>query len=122
VRAAVPPGTVFVAEGTHDSPANVLAGAALVEVRGTREYVGAPASMGGSGAQAEQAIAGSPTEDSQFGGQGRREVGSDQPHPAETGGADDTAAAPPSGPASSPDSGSREATGGAATGEGEASK
>jgi NADH-quinone oxidoreductase subunit G len=80
VRAAIPAGSVFVAEGTHDSPANVLAGAALVEVRGTRELVGAPTGTGASGEQAEQAAAGAPYEE-QTGDS--MEVGTDQPHPAE---------------------------------------
>jgi NADH-quinone oxidoreductase subunit G len=63
VRAAIPAGSVFVAEGTHDSPANVLHEGELVEVRGTRELVGAPTGTGASGGQAEQAAAGSPAED-----------------------------------------------------------
>jgi formylmethanofuran dehydrogenase subunit D len=110
VRAAVPPGSVFIAEGIHDEPANVLTGEAVVAVHGTRELVGAPASTGGSGAQAEQAVAGSPTEDS-AGGTGHREVGSDQPHAAEAAPGEDTDASPPSPPR---DSGPETATGGAA--------
>ena len=112
VRAAVPAGSVFVAEGVHDAPANVLTGAGLVEVRGTREYVGAPATTGGSGAMAEQATAGTSTDDTAPGApRGAREVGSDQPHPAEeTGAGEDTDASPPSPPR---DSGPGAATGGA---------
>jgi NADH-quinone oxidoreductase subunit G len=63
VRAAIPAGSVFVAEGTHDSPANLLSDARVVEVRGTRELVGAPTGTGASGEQAEQVAAGTPQED-----------------------------------------------------------
>jgi NADH-quinone oxidoreductase subunit G len=105
VRAAIPAGSVFVAEGTHDSPANVLTGAGLVEVRGTREYVGAPTGTGASGDMADQAAAGSPAEDTTGESMG---VGGDQPHAAEAASGEDTDASPPSPPR---DSGPEAATG-----------
>jgi NADH-quinone oxidoreductase subunit G len=105
VRAAVPQGSVFVAEGTHDSPANVLT-VPVVEVRGTREWVGAPAVAAASPAEGIQ------EEASHMG------VGSDQPHAAEEPSGKDEDSGAPEPPQ---DSGSREATGGAATGEGEPS-
>jgi NADH-quinone oxidoreductase subunit G len=67
VRAAVPAGSVFLAEGVHDSPGNAIT-ASVVEVRGMQEFVEEmPVPMGGSGQQAEQAAAGSPSEDPDVG-------------------------------------------------------
>jgi NADH-quinone oxidoreductase subunit G len=61
VRAAVPTGSVFMPERVADAPANLIT-TATVEVRGTHELVGAPASVSASGAQAEQAADDMPTE------------------------------------------------------------
>jgi NADH-quinone oxidoreductase subunit G len=70
VRAAVPSGSVFVAEGVHDSPGNVIT-ASVVEVRGLDDWAeDAPVPVGGSTELAEQAAAGAPREDPDVGARG----------------------------------------------------
>ena len=91
VRASVPAGSVFVAEGVHDSPGNLIT-ANMVEVRGLGEEADMPIPMGGSGQQAEQAAAGSPSEDPNV--QWRSSVGDAEVFSPEEGGADLTADAP----------------------------
>jgi NADH-quinone oxidoreductase subunit G len=91
VRAAIPAGSVFVAEGVQDSPGNLIT-AAMVKVRGLQEEAETPIPMGGSGQQAEQAAAGSPSEDP---GAGRRGTAGDtEVFSPERGGADQTADSP----------------------------
>ncbi len=123
VRAAIPTGSVFVAEGIPDAPANALVHAE-VEVRPLGEYVGVPAPPGGAGALAEAAAAGSPEEDASGRGQARdpRDEPSQDRLAAEVGGADQTAPSPDDSGAGNGQSGPREATGGGATGEGEQSE
>jgi anaerobic selenocysteine-containing dehydrogenase len=79
VRASLPAGSVFVPEGGAGAPANLIT-EATVEVRGTRELVGAPAAVSASGAQAEQVAGEEPRQQERDDAGG---VGSDQPHPAE---------------------------------------
>jgi NADH-quinone oxidoreductase subunit G len=92
VRASVPAGSVFVAEGVEDSPGNVIT-TAMVEVRGLGEEAEMPVPVGGSGDQAEQAAAGSPTEDPDAGW--RSSTGDAEVFSPEEGGADQTADSPP---------------------------
>ena len=80
IRASVPTGSVFVAEGVVDAPANLIT-TQTVEIRGTRELVGAPAAMSASGQQAEQGSGDMPMEQERADAGG---VGSDEPHPPET--------------------------------------
>jgi NADH-quinone oxidoreductase subunit G len=79
VRASIPAGSVFLAEGIEEHPANTLT-AAVVELRGTSELVGVPAAVSAPGQQAEQAAGEEPQEQERDDAGG---VGSDQPHPAE---------------------------------------
>jgi NADH-quinone oxidoreductase subunit G len=79
VRASLPAGSVFVPEGVAGAPANLIT-EATVEVRGTRELVGAPAAVSASGAQAEQVAGEEPREQERDDAGG---VGGDQPHAAE---------------------------------------
>ena len=64
------------------APANLIT-AATVELRGTRELVGAPAAVGASGAQAEQVADETPTEQERADAGG---VGGDGTLPAEDAG------------------------------------
>ncbi len=82
VRAALPAGSVFVPEGVPGAPANLIT-AATVEVRGTRELVGAPAAVGASSAQADQIASEMPTEQQRHDAGG---VGGDGTLPAQDGG------------------------------------
>jgi NADH-quinone oxidoreductase subunit G len=107
LRASLPPGSVFVPEGVADAPANLIT-AATVEVRGTRELVGAPAAMSGAG-QAEQVPDAMPDNQEREDAGG---VGSDQPHPSEEAGTGDQTPDSPGG--SDETSGPGAATGGAA--------
>ncbi len=88
VRAAVPTGSVFLPEGISAAPANLLT-TAVVEVHGTRQLVGAPATTSAGGAQAEQVASETPTESA-----APSSVGGDEPMPAEEGTGDQTADAP----------------------------
>ena len=81
VRASVPAGSVFVPEGIESAPANLIT-APVVEVRGTHEFVGAPAAMSAGSAQAEQAANETQTEQHRADAGG---VGGDPPLDAERG-------------------------------------
>jgi NADH-quinone oxidoreductase subunit G len=107
LRASVPPGSVFFPEGVPGAPANVIT-AATVEVRGTREFVGAPAAVSASGAQAEQAADERPTEQERPDAGG---VGGDEPAPPQEPGAGDQTPDSPGASGETSDPGT--ATGGA---------
>ncbi|MEJ7893648.1 MAG: NADH-quinone oxidoreductase subunit NuoG [Solirubrobacteraceae bacterium] len=82
LRAALPTGSVFLPEGVEGAPANLIT-AATVEVRGTRELVGAPAAVGASSSFAENVSSEKPTEQQLPDAGG---VGSDGTLPAEDAG------------------------------------
>ncbi len=105
VRAAVPPGSVFVPEGIRAAPANLLTGT-VVEVRGLHTRVEVPSVLGVTAAQGIEGRSQQPTESDAVGG-----IGGDAPLAPQEGSGDQTADAPS---ASDEDSDPDTATGGAA--------
>ncbi len=105
VRAAVPPGSVFVPEGVRAAPANLLTGL-VVEVRGLQRRAEVPSVLGVTAAQGIAGRSEQPTESDAVGG-----IGGDAPLAPQEGAGDQTADAPSG---SDEDSDPETATGGAA--------
>jgi NADH-quinone oxidoreductase subunit G len=116
IRAAIPAGSVFLAEGTRENPANLLGRVQLVEVVGRGGGGGgAPAGVVDPGVEDTPIKSDQQREENAGAGIAQAPAGDVDTHPAEPAPGDQTADAPAGPPSTGSDPG--KATGGGATGE-----